>query len=209
MNKTIAIKLVGTMSQTSKMPSKSFGLPTSICNVGSKLRKITGSTCANCYANKGFYKLYPTVAKSQETRLNLLEAALGDATIARQWIDGIKTLIGSDLFFRWHDSGDVINQRHLDLIVQVALEMPSVQFWLPTRESGLIKRYPYPIPSNLVIRLSAAMINGAAPDYPNTSTVHTASPIGFECGAPNRGGYCGARRACWNSAVKNVSYKAH
>jgi hypothetical protein len=216
MKKTIAIQLVGTMSQTSKMPCKSFGLPTSVCNVGSKLRDIPGSGCSGCYADKGFYTLYPTVRTSQGNRLDKLMVALSDANLAREWIDAVKTLIGADLFFRWHDSGDLINERHLSLIVQVALEMPDVSFWLPTREKALVSAFIAKhgeLPTNLVVRLSAPMIDGApCPGNTglNTSTIHrNKDPHGFECGAPSRGGYCGDCRACWNRDVSNVSYAYH
>jgi hypothetical protein len=213
MRKVIAIQVAGTMSQTSKMPCKSFGLPTSVCNVGGKLRGVPGSACNGCYADKGFYKLYPTVATSQGNRLEKLMAALSDADLAREWIDAVKTLIGTDTLFRWHDSGDLINEKHLSLIVQVAIEMPDVQFWLPTREAGLVNRFfdQYALPDNLVIRLSAPMIDGAPSSTRfNTSTIHrNYEAIGFECGAPSRGGYCGDCRACWNRDVPNVSYAFH
>jgi len=216
MKKVIAIQLVGTLSQTSKMPCKSYGLPTAICNVGGKLRDVVGSACHGCYADRGFYSLYPSVRTSQGNRLDKLLAALEDADHARQWLDGVKTLIGTDLFFRWHDSGDLINYRHLSLIVQVALEMPEVQFWLPTREKSLVMDFIAAhgaLPDNLIVRLSAPMIDGqpcAGNTGLNTSTIHkNAEPIGFECGAPSRGGYCGDCRACWNRDVLNVSYKFH
>jgi hypothetical protein len=216
MRKVIAITIAGTLSQTSKMPSQSYGLPTSVCNVGGKLRTIPGSACFGCYADKGFYALYPTVAKSQENRLTKLLAALDDADQARDWIDAIKSLIGADLYFRWHDSGDLINDRHLSLIVQVALEMPSVQFWLPTREKSLVIDFIAKhgaFPENLIVRLSAPMLDGlpcAGKSGLNTSTIHLDGEAnGFECGAPARGGYCGDCRACWNRDVANVSYKFH
>jgi len=216
MKKTIAIQLVGSMSQTSKMPCKSFGLPTSVCNVGSKLRNVEGSACHGCYADKGFYTSYPTVRTSQGNRLDKLMMALSDATIAREWIDAVKTLIGSDQYFRWHDSGDLISARHLSLIVQVAIEMPSVQFWLPTREKSLVMDFIAAhgaLPENMIVRLSAPMIDGkpdAGKHGLNASTIHKdGDAIGFECGAPSRGGYCGDCRACWNRDIANVSYAYH
>ena len=202
-------------SQTSKMPCKSFGLPTSTCNVGGKLRDVPGSACHGCYAEKGFYALYPTVARSQTVRLDLLQKALVDADAAREWIDAVKALIGEDKFFRWHDSGDLINYRHLSLIVQVAIELPDVQFWLPSREKSLIADFmgQHDIPENLIIRLSAPMVDGApcaGNTGLNTSTIHRNGPAhGFECGAPSRGGYCGDCRACWNRDISNVSYAYH
>lgn len=213
MRKVIAIQVAGTMSQTSKMPCKSFGLPTRICNVGGKLRDIPGSACFGCYAAKGFYKLWPTVGDSQENRLAKLLAALEDADKAREWIDAVKALIGSDTLFRWHDSGDLLNERHLSLIVQVAIEMPQVSFWLPTREAALVNAFfaKHDLPENLIVRLSAPMIDQAPTSSRfNTSTIHRHGDAhGFECTAPSRGGYCGDCRACWNRDIANVSYAYH
>jgi hypothetical protein len=184
--------------------------------VGGKLRDVVGSACHGCYAEKGFYTLFPTVSDSQHNRLDLLNVALEDANQAYVWIDAVKTLIGKDLYFRWHDSGDLINSRHLSLIVQIAIEMPEVSFWLPTREKSLVvdfMRDHGPLPVNLIVRLSAPMIDGApcaGSSGLNTSTIHkNGESIGFECGAPSRGGYCGDCRACWNRDVSNVSYRFH
>ena len=68
------------------------------------------------------------------------------------------------------------------------------------------------IPSNLVIRLSATMINGApSKTHAHSSTVHTpgVEPIGEACNASHQGGRCLDCRACWNSSIKNISYEKH
>ena len=43
------------LSNTSKMPCKSWGIPASSCKTGAKLRKVKGSVCSGCYAHKGAY----------------------------------------------------------------------------------------------------------------------------------------------------------
>jgi len=55
------------------------------------------------------------------------------------------------------------------------------------------------------------MVNGKPPKNAKyTSTVHTTSKvIGYECPAYKQGGACLDCRACWNSNIKNVSYKQH
>jgi hypothetical protein len=100
--------------------------------------------------------------------------------------------------------------------VQVALEMPDVQFWIPTREKSLVIDFIAKhgaLPDNLIVRLSAPMIDGSPCSGNtglNTSTIHKHGEAhGFECGAPSRGGYCGDCRACWNRDVVNVSYRFH
>ena len=37
-------------------------------------------------------------------------------------------------YFRWHDSGDLQGQQHLDQIIEVCRLTPDVKHWLPTRE---------------------------------------------------------------------------
>jgi len=54
MKKIEAIQIIGgDLSATTKMPCKSFNLPAWECKTGSKLAKIKGSVCFNCYAMKG------------------------------------------------------------------------------------------------------------------------------------------------------------
>ena len=46
---------VGGLSSPSKMPSYAWSISAKICNTGSKLAKVKGSVCYNCYALKGRY----------------------------------------------------------------------------------------------------------------------------------------------------------
>ena len=48
----------GGLQIVSKMPGYCYAIPASKCKVGSKLRKVVGSTCEQCYAFEGFYKVY-------------------------------------------------------------------------------------------------------------------------------------------------------
>ena len=118
-----------------------------------------------------------------------------------------------ETYFRWHDSGDLQSFQHLLDIVRIAEALPGVSFWLPTKEKALIYKYHDTFgdfPSNLCVRLSAAMVNIQAPAYSgNTSTVHTITAFGVECEAYKRNNTCGDCRACWDRDVKNVSYRKH
>ena len=76
MHKVIILKKIeakgicGSLTTTSKMPCKSYSLPTEACITGAKMAKLEGSICASCYANKGFYKMYAkTIKPAQNTRL--------------------------------------------------------------------------------------------------------------------------------------------
>jgi hypothetical protein len=108
--------------------------------------------------------------------------------------------------FRWHDSGDVQDLKHLAKIFKVARLTPNIKHWLPTREAW-IQKYQHRAPSNLVIRFSIPMIDQkASGNWKNTSTVVTS---GATCPAPNQGNACLSCRACWDPSVKNVAYGVH
>ena len=201
----------GSLTQTSKMPCKSYSLPTEACKTGYKMAKQAGSVCASCYADKGLYALYANRVKpAQFARLDSLSNPL--------WVDAIVSLIGSDKFFRWHDAGDLAGLWHLEKIARVAQLTPKTKHWLPTREYKIIGDYikaGYSIPVNLFVRLSAMY-----PDRPvtvpaalqniagiTTSHVHTSGDPIQACNAPNQDGECRDCRKCWT--MENVTYKMH
>lgn len=195
-----AESIAGKLSRPSKMPGYAYGIPAQRCIVGSILAKRTGTICSDCYALKGRY-VFPNVRAAQEKRFASLQDPL--------WVDAMVFMIKfrNNPYFRWHDSGDIQGLWHLDKIVEVALRCPEIQFWLPTREYRLVKAYSKPIPSNLVIRVSAMMIDGPPPAFPNTSGVVTDG--NHTCPAPRTANECGRCRACWDGSVKHVTYGKH
>lgn len=224
-----ATAIAGTLGNPSKMPGKSYGLPAAgaawvpqVCNdigvpvpasfgcaVGAKLAAIAGTTCAACYATRANYR-YGSVQKAQAKRAS--------GVFNPQWVAAMVFLIGkrvdpADQFFRWHDSGDLLGLWHLEKIAMVAAMTPTVQHWLPTREAKVVAAFTArhgAFPANLTVRVSATKIDGAAPSFPHTSTVHKdADAIGRTCPAPSQGNACGDCRACWSQDVANVSYHVH
>ena len=150
MLKREAKQIVGGLSKPSKMPGMAYGLPAKECKVGSKLAKVKGSVCANCYALKGNYKRYEKqIVGAQYRRLKSIDHPL--------WVEAMVTLIKGQEVFRWHDSGDLQSIEHLDKIAQVCNATPETRHWLPTREKGLISRYNRTLPDNLVIQLCGFM----------------------------------------------------
>lgn len=207
-----ATEIHGGLTQTSKMPCKSYSLPTIACRTGFEMAKVPGSICSSCYANKGFYSMYAaTIEPAQHARLESLSDPL--------WISAIVRSIGADQYFRWHDSGDIQSLEHLEKIVQVCIATPHCKHWLPTREYGIVKQFVQKhgaLPENLVIRLSAMF-----PDVPvvipkslqgipgiTASNVHTGAPIGQDCNASKQGGACLNCRTCWDRNIV-VSYGLH
>lgn len=219
LTKAVATAITGSVTQTTKMPCKSYSLPTLACKTGSKMAQLPGSICASCYAMKGNYAKYAaTVEPSQHARLDAVMQAHDNP---EPWLTAMATHIGTDAEFRWHDSGDLQSVKHLRLICMVAIETPNCDHWLPTREYGMVKEYLDlygELPANLTIRLSAMYVdkdvvvpaslqNVAGVEVSNVHS-KTGAPVGTVCRAPDTGGKCGACRACFTRSGP-VSYAFH
>ena len=191
--------LVGGLSKPSKMPGWSIGIPAKECKTGAKLRLIPDSVCEGCYALKGCY-VFKVVQEAQYKRLEAINHP--------DWVLAMATLINSKKpdVFRWHDSGDVQDEAHLNKIFEVCRLTPSKRHWMPTREAW-IKDHMEAAPENLVVRFSSPMIDqGPVKSWANTSTVSTKSRT---CPAPDQDNSCGDCRACWDPEVKNIEYGQH
>ena len=193
--------IVGGLSAPGKMPCPSINLPAVACVTGAKLARVPGTTCHGCYALKGRYRF-----KSTKIAMDRRLEALKD----QRWVRAMVVLMKDRKHFRWHDSGDIQSVWHLKRILEVCKQTPSTKHWLPTRESGLLALMaPDIIPPNLIIRLSATKVDGAAgKSWPWTSTV-TTDPKQKTCAAPDQKGKCLDCRACWNRDIKNITYAKH
>ena len=199
MNTKEAWALVGGLSKPSKMPGWSIGIPAKECKTGAKLRQVKDSVCYECYALKGCY-VFAVVQAAQYKRLEAIKHP--------DWVQAMTTLINSKKpdVFRWHDSGDVQDEAHLNKIFEVCRATPAKRHWMPTREAW-IKDHMASCPDNLVVRFSSPMVDqGPVKSWANTSTVSTKSRT---CPAPDNNNECGSCRACWDPLVKNVEYGKH
>ena len=199
----------GGLSKPSKMPGLAYGTPAKECMIGSILREMANTVCSSCYARKGMY-VFPVVQAAQYRRLetlNNLPAWIVSMTalLARKYAKKTE----KDSVFRWHDSGDLRSVEHLSAIVQIAKNLPTIRFWLPTKEYGIVRSWDQEIPSNLVVRVSAPKIGSEIPSILGmlASTVGTGK--GFACEAYTRGGKCGDCRAGWDSKIPSVDYPLH
>jgi hypothetical protein len=220
-----ANEITGKLSNTEKMPCKSYNIPAKNCNVGSKLAKVIGSVCYGCYALKGRY-LFSNVLNAMKRRLDSIDNPL--------WVKAMSVFINkqSPNYFRWHDSGDIQGINHLKKIVEVCENTPNCKHWLPTREYNLIRKYIIEVgdfPSNLIVRVSIHMVDDfKAPKIPNVefsavSKEKTPSSSTYICpaeenkiwipmknhpkGGEMSGPRCGDCRKCWNTGM--VVYKYH
>jgi hypothetical protein len=218
MNVKEAIAIAGPLGYPSKMPGTAYGISAKACITGAKLAQVPGSVCHGCYALKANY-LYPSVQMAHDKRLTGIASPLWTAamvallTAAHESGRGRNGPIASG-WHRWHDSGDLQSVEHLTKICAVAALTPQIRHWLPTRELAIVKAYQAQggtVPGNLVIRVSATMVDGdATTAWPTTSGVHDAKRHkGRACIAPKQEGKCGDCRACWDPRVKHVSYHLH
>ena len=199
---------VGGLTNTSKMPWLSYSLPTSACKTGSVLRDVPGSVCSKCYACKGFYCM-PVVAEAQQKRLDILLADV------ERWAGYMAALIerkASNIteakrFFRWHDSGDIQSAEHFSALLWIASMVPTVKFYLPTKERKYKSRIP---PSNLVLRHSMPMLRQGAPTVTVERWATVGSSWGHQCPASEAEEYkCNDCRACWSPDIPVINYTQH
>ena len=208
MNIKQAKEIVVSLGKPSKMPCPSYNTPASLCVTGSKLRKVKGSTCHKCYAMKGNYTR-PNVRVWLKKRFDAFEH--------ERFVEAMSVMINNysakSGYFRWFDSGDLANMNMLEKIVMVCNSTKKIKHWLPTREVKIVSDYLkiyHQFPENLLVRVSAPMIDGKPLKFRWTSTVHhKKKPIGHDCPSRFQENKCMDCRACWDRKVKNVSYHKH
>jgi hypothetical protein len=205
---------VGGLSTPSKMPGLSYGIPAKDCAVGSLLRAAGKHTvCGNCYAHKGMY-VFPNVKDALQRRLNILRRNLS------QWQTDMVELLclkyrnktGDDRVFRWHDSGDIQGMPHLEAIVAIARSLPTIRFWLPTKEYAIIRGWVHRngrFPRNLAVRVSAPIVGQAMVPIQYTVSSTVGRGRGFQCPAYTQGGQCLDCRECWSKSRRTVDYPQH
>jgi hypothetical protein len=196
----------GSLSKTAKMPGFSYSLPATRCPVGRRLRQLPDAVCSHCYALRGRYN-FPNVLRAMEKRLESIEEP--------QWVQAMTDLISAsrNRYFRWHDSGDIQNQKHLRKIIEVCTRLPYVKFWLPTKEHTIVEAYRKAggvLPKNLCVRYSAHFIDAPPPlqfgmPVSSVSTAANAPAGAYRCPAARKR-ECGRCRACWNSKIRIVDF---
>ena len=202
-----AKKIIVSLGKTTKMPCPSYNTPASMCGMGSRLRKLTGSVCSGCYAFKGNY-VYSSVQQGLLKRFHAFKHP--------RYVEAMSYMLNRycTTHFRWFDSGDLYDMKMLEKIVMVWQQTPKIKHWLPTREVRIVKDYLKiykEFPKNMVVRVSAPMIDGnPLKSFRWTSTVHHyKEPIGRDCPSRFQGNKCQSCRACWDKRIKNISYHKH
>ena len=201
-----AKEVTGRLGKVGKMPCPTYSTPAQLCRTGSMLRRIKDSTCSKCYAMRGNY-IFPSVNKGLHKRFNAFKH--------KDFVKAMSYMINHycTTHFRWFDSGDLFDMEMLKKIITICKNTPRIKHWLPTREVRIISDYLKmykEFPSNLIVRVSAPMIDGKPLKFRWTSTVHhKQKAIGHDCPSRFQENKCKSCRACWDRNIKNVSYHKH
>ncbi len=192
-------------SGNSKLDCLHWGLSPDLCKVGRRLARTPGTVCQRCYACKGRYRFAP-VRRAQARRLAIYRASR--ATWVRNFTQLLQHPRAGDRF-RWFDAGDLQGLRMLQNIVRVARATPHIRHWLPTRETAIVARLQDPIPANLTIRISQAVVDPVSLYPANRGLSSSVVTHGATCPAYRQGGRCLDCRQCWDPTVSHVSYLLH
>lgn len=218
-----ALKLIGGLSQTTKMPWWSWSISAEDCITGSKLAKRENTVCSGCYALKGMY-VFPNVKVAHKRR----HAAMSDPDFVDAFVTVLTQLhkrtrkkrvkddqIITENRFRWLDAGDLQSVGMLEQINQIALRTPFIDHWLPTRERKIVQDYLDQhggFAPNLVVRFSMPVV-GALPkrrimNLPY-ATVGASGGSVRQCPALHeQGNRCLNCDQCWRSSV-DINYPRH
>jgi hypothetical protein len=226
------------LSNTSKMPSKSWSLPAWETCLGARItdydtnKPDVAPACKGCYALTGAY-MFPNTIKAREHNA---EDWKND-----DWVDAMVKAIGKAKYFRWFDSGDVYAVELAEKIRLVIKATPNCLHWLPTRahkDNGILSVYrrmttttwemkcstgkPKIKPNmdylpNAIIRYSSDSVNGVRlSNKMGLNSVIIQAEDDFKpekgyslCRAYTRGGSCGDCRACWSDKVDTIAYVYH
>ena len=111
------------------------------------------SSCKHyCYAVRSYNRLPDTAIAWNENYLLFL---IDPVSYFEQISDAVKT----QRFFRWHVSGDIVNERYFTGMIQVALENPKTEFLAFTKAYQIVNAAIAAgavIPSNLHLLFSAS-----------------------------------------------------
>ncbi len=110
-----------------------LGLPAYRSADGFVVCKNAGACASLCYARAGMY-LMRNVREAREFNLAILRKSIPDFTAkvmadlrAMSWVK----------VFRWHDSGDVLNNEHLQALYSIARAFPKIRFYMYTKMMDL------------------------------------------------------------------------
>lgn len=224
------------LTLTSKMYGGSEDTPTWACPVGNILKDVEGSTCEGCYVDSIQHMRYDSGERHRTRNLLGMQNPLKYAAALHHQI-GLHDDGEGKHHLRINAAGDIQNEHHLAMLMDMARAYPHKKFWIPTREWKAVDRYmkafadpSQAIPDNVSLRLSQLMRKTAPHEHslmtklgqhPNiTYSTVNASHKGshpdevWSCPAAGQKldeGTCAHHHcdACWDPSIKWVDYSGH
>ena len=196
------------LSQTTKMPGKSWSLPAGSTCPGSRDLE-TGDilpVCKACYAKTGNYT-YPKPREARE--YNRKDWKRDD------WVQEMIWNISMEPYFRWFDSGDLYHPELGEKILQVIQGTPDTKHWMPTRSHTVPKLRPIldriNAEPNAVVRFSSPNVDGTYDAEHGSSVIPVADwpTEASVCPSSMQNGKCGTCRKCWDKDIPVIAYVGH
>lgn len=189
----------------------------SISEGNSKLGRISNISlvpikdCANCgfcrddcYAKK-FYRMYPGVKKSWTE--NSVLAKRNPAQYFHNIIDYCQTK--KPKYFRWHVGGDILNQRYLQNMKNIASLFPQIHFLCFTKRFDLDYNR---LPNNLKMFFSIWPTADAPRAFPKgvkLSWMQDGTETRIPANAKECNGNCMTCMRCWGDNNNDVVFHLH
>jgi len=208
------------LTRTSAMPGSSFSLPARGTCPGAAFGSNT--VCSTCYADGRRRYRWRPVREAQAQRLDWTLRALASGDFARIVAEQIASR--GERYFRLHDAGDFFSPAYVEAWREVALSLPDVSFWAPTRSWAIQGvRRPDSDPllvalrrlaelPNVTVRPSAIYIGDEPPTLPGLAagSAVTTDPSRATCPKSlRRPSVCGDCRRCWDEPHLAVTYLRH
>jgi len=197
------------ISNTSKLNARSWSLQAlDTCPGSWAAPGELVDACKGCYATTGNYN-YPNVKAPRLSNREDWQRL--------DWVSDMVSELDSDRYFRWFDSGDVYTLGLAEKILEVMIQTPWCNHWLPTRMHKFPKfahvfAQMEALP-NVKVRFSSDSIQGEYIEGLHGSVIVADSdslPKGVTlCRAYENAGQCSGCRACWDKTVKVIAYPAH
>ncbi len=147
MSSRVKISISEGNTKMGSVPSVSL-TPCTTCAADAPCKRI-------CYARKA-YRTYEATRKAYQRNTRMARRNPDEFfTQVRRWLDK-----KNPDFFRWHVSGDILNEDYLHRMVVTAEIWGGIRFLCFTKRYDIVARYPNEMPSNLSLVLSAW------PEYP-------------------------------------------
>lgn len=166
--------------------------------------------CEGCYAKFGNYN-YSNVKEPREHNMKDWRRS--------SWCDDMIKELDNDRYFRWFDSGDLMNITQALKILKVMKNTPWVKHWMPTLSYNKIPALKAIMEEmnqlpNVVVRASSKIYNVSVSDkeiqFSSKVITNENNATGYLCEAyKNKDKNCNGCRACWDKDIKEINYYIH